>query len=169
MKYNKQPLDIYAQIALLKGRGLNIANEQAAEKTLGTLTKIFTNSSATKTKKAIAQDFDHTAFKAFESWLACMASLRNYCAHHARIWNRNYPVTPDLPTCLPQTWLTNTKVPFNKLYAQLCCIIYLLNRIDLQNTFTADIKALLARYPNVDPAAMGFVAGWDNEPLWQHQ
>ena len=34
MKYNKQPLDIPAQIAMLKGRGLNIADEQAAEKTL---------------------------------------------------------------------------------------------------------------------------------------
>jgi len=31
MKYNKQPLDIPAQIAMLKGRGLNIADEQAAE------------------------------------------------------------------------------------------------------------------------------------------
>ena len=34
MKYNKQPLDIPAQIAMLKGRGLNIVDEQAAEKTL---------------------------------------------------------------------------------------------------------------------------------------
>ena len=34
MKYNKQPLDIPAQIAMLKGRGLNIADEQTAEKTL---------------------------------------------------------------------------------------------------------------------------------------
>lgn len=297
MKYNKQPLDIPAQIAMLKGRGLNIADEQAAEKTLnkisyfrlaaylrpmeadknthqykpdasfenavalyefdaelrelvfraigkieialrtkmihhfslnynafwflkmsickdehlflenlssidreihrskedfikqhykkytkpayppawktlellslGTLTKVFTNSSATKTKKAIAQDFHNTAFKAFESWLACMASLRNYCAHHARIWNRNYPVTPDIPVCLPQTWLTNTKVPFNKLYAQLCCITYLLNSIEPQNTFTADIKALLTKYPMVDSAAMGFVKDWKNEPLWR--
>ena len=31
MKYNKQPLDIPTQIAMLKGRGLNIADEQAAE------------------------------------------------------------------------------------------------------------------------------------------
>jgi abortive infection bacteriophage resistance protein len=34
MKYNKQPLDIPTQIAMLKGRGLNIVDEQAAEKTL---------------------------------------------------------------------------------------------------------------------------------------
>ena len=57
-----------------------------------------------------------------------------------------------MPASLPQTWLTNAKVPFNKLYAQLCCITYLLNSIEPQNTFTADIKALLAKYPMVDPA-----------------
>lgn len=37
MKYNKQPLDIPAQIAMLKGRGLNIADEKAAEETLNTI------------------------------------------------------------------------------------------------------------------------------------
>ena len=37
MKYNKQPLDIQAQIAMLKGRGLNIADEKAAEETLNTI------------------------------------------------------------------------------------------------------------------------------------
>jgi len=90
-----------------------------------------------------------------------MASLRNYCAHHARIWNRNYPVTPDIPANLPETWLTNTKVPFNKLYAQLCCIAYLLNSIEPQNTFAADIKALLSKSAIVDPAAMGFIKDWE--------
>lgn len=68
---------------------------------------------------------------------------------------------------LPQAWLTKTKVPFNKLYAQLCCIVYLLNSIDPRNTFASDIKALLLKYPTVDPTAMGFVKDWESEPLWK--
>ena len=43
----------------------------------------------------------------------------------------------------------------------------MLNSIDSQNTFTSDIKALLAKYPSVDPTAMGFVKDWQNEPLWK--
>lgn len=43
----------------------------------------------------------------------------------------------------------------------------MLNSIDPQNTFTSDIKALLLKYPPVDPAAMGFVKDWQNEPLWK--
>lgn len=72
-----------------------------------------------------------------------------------------------MPVSLPKTWLTKTKVPFNKLYTQMCCIVYLLNSIDPNNTFTSDIKALLQKYPTVDPTAMGFVKDWENEPLWR--
>ena len=58
---------------------------------------------------------------------------------------------------------------YNKqpLYAQLCYITYLLNSIEPQNTFTADIKALLSKYPMVAPTEMGFVKNWQNEPLWK--
>jgi abortive infection bacteriophage resistance protein len=96
-----------------------------------------------------------------------IAALRNCCAHHARIWNRNYPVTPDLPKRLRNAWIKDTNTPFNKLYAQLCCMTYWYNAIDPQNTFTADIKALLLKYPIVDSAAMGFVKNWQDEPLWK--
>ncbi len=37
MKYNKQPLDIPAQIAMLKARGLSIADEQKAKETLSVI------------------------------------------------------------------------------------------------------------------------------------
>ena len=29
------------------------------------------------------------------------------------------------------------------------------------------IDALLANYPNMDTAAMGFPKGWEQEPLWE--
>ena len=53
------------------------------------------------------------------------------------------------------------------LYAILCCIAYWLQGIDLQTTFAADLKSLLAKYPTVSPSAMGFKQGWEQEPLWQ--
>ena len=44
MKYNKQPLDIPAQIAMLKGRGLNIADVSV---TLGLLLVLATRNALT--------------------------------------------------------------------------------------------------------------------------
>ena len=102
-----------------------------------------------------------------KSWAASLAVLRNCCAHHARMWNRNYPVTPAIPAKLKNAWINNTAVADNKLYIQLCCIAYLLNNILPGNTFTQTLKALIAAYPNVDTTAMGFPSDWKTEALWQ--
>lgn len=52
-------------------------------------------------------------------------------------------------------------------YAQLCCLAYLQNATHPGNDFKQQVKSLLLAYPNVDVAAMGFPAGWENEPLWK--
>ena len=102
------------------------------------------------------------------SWLESLTSFRNFCAHHSRIWNRRYAVKPKMPRRMKgNDWLTDFSFQPDKLYPQLSCIAYMLNSIDSQNPFTSDIKALLAKYPSVDPTAMGFVKDWQNEPLWK--
>ena len=53
------------------------------------------------------------------------------------------------------------------IYPHLCYIAYWLNSINPANTFTKDIKTLIARYPVVDPAALGCPRGWQDEPLWR--
>lgn len=130
-------------------------------------TKMIHNFSDTKVKKNIARSFNLPQHKVLESWTACLAALRNGCAHHARMWNRNYPVTPAIPAKLKDAWISNTTAADNKLYIQLCCIAYLLNNIHPGNTFTQALKGLIAAYPNVDVAAMGFPSDWRTEALWQ--
>ena len=46
-------------------------------------------------------------------------------------------------------------------------IKYFLNIISPHNDMKAKINALLANYPAIDTAAMGFPRGWEDEPLWQ--
>ena len=102
------------------------------------------------------------------SWLESITVLRNLCAHHARIWNRRYALKPQMPKALvDHKWLSDFSFPPDKIYPQLCCIAYLLNAIDVQNTFSKDIKRLLWKFPSVDAAAMGFPKGWMKELLWK--
>jgi hypothetical protein len=56
----------------------------------------------------------------------------------------------------------------NKLYTALTCLKYMLHSVDPANTFTQRLLALLAQYPQVDPAAIGFTRNWHQEPLWQN-
>lgn len=133
----------------------------------GVLSKMYFNFCDTKVKKEVARSFDLPQHLILESWIASIAALRNCCAHHARIWNRNYPVTPAIPQKLKKQWIDNMEIPANKLYIQLCCIAYLLNNIYEGNTFAQTLKDLIYAYPNVDISAMGFPDDWQTEALWE--
>lgn len=135
--------------------------------TLGTVSKLYTNFSDNTAKNLMAKDFGLPQHLILGSWLASITVLRNKCAHHARVWNRRFPVMPELPRKTTQPWITNRKLHPYKLYPHLCYIAYWLNSITPSNTFTKDIKTLLTKYPVVDPAAMGFPRGWQSEPLWE--
>ena len=133
----------------------------------GTLSKLYYNLSDKAIKKQIAQDLDVPQHLYLESWIKSTTVLRNCIAHHARIWNRRFPNMPQLPKRMPKAWISNTRLPMMKLYAQLCCIAYLQNSIHPDNTFKQDLFTLLEAHPNVDVKAMGFPINWREEPLWK--
>lgn len=133
---------------------------------LGTLSKLYCNLSDNHLKKRIAKELGLPQHLYLESWIKSLSVLRNCVAHHARIWNRKYPWKPQLPRKLPHSWIEGKGVLQEKLYAQLCCIAYLMDAIQPDNTFKLRLKELLADHPIVDVAAMGFTKGWHDEALW---
>lgn len=134
----------------------------------GCLAQLYRNLADKQAKRNIAKGFNIRQHYTLESWMLAVNVMRNYCAHHARIWNRTMPVMPQMLTRPMAKWITDVPAIANRPYAILCCIAYWLNSIDAQNTFAKDVKKLLRRYPTVDATAMGFPAkGWRKEPLWQ--
>lgn len=134
---------------------------------MGTLSKLYGNMDDSAAKKAVSRSFMVPKFEYLRNWLRCITVVRNICAHHSRLWNANIVVKPNLPNHLPNPWITNRQINRDRLYPHLCYIAYLLNSINPTSTFAQNIKALLTKYPVVDPAAMGFPRGYQNEPLWQ--
>ncbi len=133
----------------------------------GTISKLYSNFTDNNIKKQIARELGLPQHKFLQSWIKSLAVLRNCCAHHARVWNRNFSITPQLPIKLSSKWLHNTNIQEYKIYAQLSCIAYLLNIIDTENTFKIKLKSLILEYDNVDIKSMGFPANWESEPLWK--
>lgn len=135
----------------------------------GTLSKLYGNLKNTiKSKDAIAQEYGAVNHTYLPSWLQAFSHLRNFCAHHSRLWNRNLPSTVKLLPKPPFPWLN--QVPgtneFSKIYIHVSLMRYLLNRIDPKNTFSKDFQHLLKAYPNIDPNILGLKQQWQNEPLW---
>ena len=133
----------------------------------GTLSKLLENFNDKHVKKAIAQDFNLPQHLYLESWIKSIVVLRNCIAHHSRIWNRKFPLKPQLPQRLNGKWVNCTNMNPAKLYAQLCCLAYLQDYIHPENDFKQQLKSLLLSHPNVDVTAMGFPVGWEDEPLWK--
>ena len=102
------------------------------------------------------------------SWLRSITVVRNICAHHSRLWNRNLPAPPKLLTKAPLPWLSDPKnVDIHSFYAVFVCLYYLLQTISPNNQFKNRFIDLLKKYPNIDIAAMGFPADWDDDPIWK--
>lgn len=115
-----------------------------------------------KYEKAKCLAINHLAF-----YFVPRPVLRNCCAHHSRLSNRVFPVKPMMPMRMPNTWITDFSFREQTLYPQLCYVVYWLNSISMGNTFVADFKQLLSKYPSVRTRLLGFPHNWEQEPLWR--
>ena len=131
----------------------------------GVITNIYNNIRIARIKKRIAQKFG-LQIAPFESWLTIITLTRNSCCHHARVWNKQNTIRPMIPNHVSGAWLTLTTDPL-RIYFDLCIIKYFLNVISPQNDMRNKLQKLLADYPSIDIAAMGFPRDWELEPLWQ--
>lgn len=135
---------------------------------MGLLSKLFSNLKKVPEKKKIATEFGLTKPEILESWMHAIANLRNICAHHSRLWNRRFTITPQIPYNTLFPFLKCTHFHANKLYAQLCCINYILSIISPNNSFVTELKTLLDTCPMADVSEMGFPTDWKEEEIWKN-
>ena len=135
--------------------------------TFGTLSKLFCNFKDNTIKKRIAREFNLPQHIILESWVKCAVVMRNYLAHHSRVWNRSFPIIPQTNARFRGKWITHRVENDSKLYLHLCYLKYMLDSIKPDNHFAADLKELLLKHPNVDILAIGFPTNWLEEALWK--
>jgi abortive infection bacteriophage resistance protein len=131
----------------------------------GTLSRLYRNLKSCKAKRNVAKSFALPDI-VFDSWLHSLTCIRNMCAHHARVWNSLIKIQPLSPRKPQNIWLADQSVCNNRIYYVFSIMIYFLNTVNPNHTFRQKLENLFAKYPKVDRAAMGFPAGWYNEPLW---
>ncbi len=136
----------------------------------GGLSKLYGNLKNTvKSKDLIALDFGAVNHTYLPSWLQSIAQIRNICAHHARLWNKNLPGSVKLLSKPPKPWISDVPGQHEnqRLYVHLCIMKYLVNIIAPENTFTERLQGLFEKYPSVDRHALGMKENWNQEPLWK--
>ncbi len=135
---------------------------------LGLLSKIYENLRLSPEKKTIARNFKLGHPKVLESWMHSLSVVRNICAHHGRLWNREIPASMKFPRKTDAVWLTTNDFPQGKMYLILSGMLFLLNTIIPHNHFINKLKTLIAQYPDIPLKQMGFPNNWKNEQLWMN-
>lgn len=131
----------------------------------GTLSRLFKLMAPGLAKRQIAKVYG-VSDSVFESWLHSLVYVRNICAHHSRLWNRELRIRPLLPRKTTYPFII-TPCRNTRVYYVLCIIRYLLATINPSTTFPSKLKSLLAEFPQVNVSAMGFPVGWAKEALWK--
>lgn len=131
----------------------------------GTLSMMYKNLNAGHARRQVAK-FYGLSDTVMESWLHSLVYVRNICAHHSRLWNRRLSINALVPrrAQLPFIGIPNDT---KRVYYLLSMVLYFLQKVNPNNTFTVRFNSLLAKYPRVDIAAMGFPVDWSSQPLWQ--
>lgn len=106
--------------------------------------------------------------KVLDSWLHMFNYVRNLCAHHGRLWNRELSISPLIPDRRHQLqWHQPVKIDNRRVFAMLTIARYLLKQIAPQSRWHHRLADLLNAYPTIPLVSMGFPGTWRDCPVWQ--
>jgi len=98
----------------------------------------------------------------FKSWLHTLNYIRNVCAHHNRLWNRQLAIAPAIPHEFPYSVPSN-----NRVYAVVMLMQHVLEIIAPRCRWKDRVMCLILEHSNVPLMQMGFPANWKNVEPWK--
>lgn len=138
----------------------------------GQLSKSFQNLQSKRVRKKIAAEYGLPA-EIYGSFLNQASHLRNLCAHHGRVWNREFTFLFQLPKKRPAGWLhyfdrrKNSKgdIKNRQLYNSVVMLMYLMTQVETNRAWGDSLRRLLAAHKD-KLEAMGFPSHWRRMALW---
>ncbi|MBZ4336586.1 Abi family protein [Corallococcus sp. AS-1-12] len=130
---------------------------------LGTLSRMFQGMRTADQKQVLKSWNVHQSVAG--SWLHSLSYVRNVCAHHGRLWNRELAISPLSPKSSPDWPALSNK----RIYAILCILRYLTRSAHGGEEWAASVRTLLTemtgkpRWLN----AMGVPANWITHSFWR--
>jgi len=140
--------------------------------TIGQLSRVYNGLKENKDKQLIANFFG-LSHKVFTSWLHSLTYVRNICAHHSRLWNRDLAIEPMVLKKPKLAWVDKRFEINQRTFYFLCSLQYLLKSANPNNRFKQKLLELFLKYPTIPiqfmgiPSKDGILLKWENEPLWK--
>lgn len=106
-----------------------------------------------------------------ENWIHHLVYVRNTCAHHARLWDREWHIKPN--RLHAQTW-NSSGIPTNsRLFITLLILNHMIKKCgvdpQLVSQWKGKIQNLIDKPPPIDNAMflMGLPSDWQSHVLWK--
>jgi abortive infection bacteriophage resistance protein len=113
--------------------------------------------------------------KVLTSFLHHLTTVRNYAAHHSRIWNRRFTVDFQVPRKKPK--FLAASIPIDtaasqhgkkpKIYPTLTMLVYLMSIIEPKSHWPGMLLKHITRREGNYIHDMGFPPAWRTLPVWQ--
>jgi abortive infection bacteriophage resistance protein len=132
---------------------------------LGQLSRWYNSLKPMATRRAIA-DVYALDEKVLQSWLHHLTHVRNTCAHHSRLWNREFTITALLPRTKPAGLAVQLNDGSRRLYNTLVLLLHCMDLVAPHHHWRRRLAALLSAH-RIDVSEMGFPIGWERMPIWQ--
>ncbi|MDE2739350.1 MAG: Abi family protein [Paracoccaceae bacterium] len=135
----------------------------------GLLSKFVENLKFREDKNVMAHYFNLDE-RVLTSFLRHLCTVRNFCAHHGRVWNRRFTVSFRLPDTPAELSAGLNRDSRRYLYNTLVMIDYFLGFIVLDNQdddWKENLIELINGNPQIDLFGMGFPNNWRSMDFWQ--
>lgn len=138
--------------------------------TMGQLSKWFANIKQRADRQAISKAYGLDE-KVLVSFCEHLSLVRNHCAHHSRLWNRDFTKTMRLPRKGPPELLASLRAladsdrRLRKLYNTCVMLAYLMEVICGPTHWKDKLMALIQHH-HIEVSKMGFPSNWQRLPIW---
>lgn len=106
-----------------------------------------------------------------KGWITQLNYVRNLCAHHSRVWNRELTLRVPAPTAVPRQLSHLGSVPLRRIYAPLAILGYLVATVGTEENWRAETRTLMQGFPGAGGLTierdMGFPDQWMSLDLWR--
>jgi abortive infection bacteriophage resistance protein len=134
----------------------------------GALSSIYHNLTEIN-QKVIAGTFKMQP-KAFKSWIRSLSFVRNVCAHHQRLWNRNFPFNPSLSGFEKHFYIGNgQQQDIDKFYVRAAILQMLMKTISPDSKWGDSLKKIIEDHATVSIVDMGFPIDWEKRTFWNNK
>ncbi len=124
----------------------------------GTLSRFF---SALRPKQETMTKKLNIPPEVFKNWLHTINHIRNICAHHSRLWNKQFVIKAKLPKKI----VSFQDIRNDKTFVIILILNYFFYKLETGDGFITKVEMLLEQYPDVDVLQMGFPNDWKERLL----